>query len=179
MLRAHFEDNGFQVMFVQSAVWYLFDWRGRIGRIAFLGGLLATAFLEGLVWRAFPAPLVIFLVHSVSVLITLSLESKRLHDLGRSALWILWMSIGITFWAVLTFLLIVTMPSLSGLRAGANSFGGALFLGSSRHWMFVGFALPILIKMGWLIFFPAATATMAAICPIGRAALEMQVRSRG
>jgi uncharacterized membrane protein YhaH (DUF805 family) len=95
--------------------------------------------------------MLVFLIFSVGLLVHLALEAKRWHDMGRSALWILWTSLGFTFWAGFTLIVMVPWSSLAHIGKGAAI---ALMIGSLGHWFLAGVVLPLLIKMGWLAFGP-------------------------
>ena len=133
-------------------IWYFFDWRGRIGRLSFLAGhfgvLIASGVLEIV---AHPLPLLVFSIIALAILVDFALESKRLHDMGRSALWILWMNYAFTFWSGFTLIAMIPWSSLQAFRETRDPAEHALILHSLGRWALVGFIPPALIKLGWLV----------------------------
>lgn len=139
---------------VKFFIWYFFDWRGRIGRLSFFAGYFGSAIIAVALERAArPWPILVFLVFSAGLLVNLSLEAKRWHDMGRSALWILWTSLGIGFWFGFTMIAMVPWSSLAHpVRGAANGAAGASIIASLGYWLLAGVVLPLLLKMGWLAF---------------------------
>lgn len=70
-------------------LWFLFDWRGRIGRspyrIAILTLTLTSAVLQIAPLRA----TALFAgMTTVQLIVSAALDAKRLHDIGQSAIWV-------------------------------------------------------------------------------------------
>jgi hypothetical protein len=72
-------------------LWFLFDWRGRIGRSAYRIALLVFALLVAAIGSA-PIRADAFLIGmtALQLVVQAALDAKRLHDIGRSAWWIGW-----------------------------------------------------------------------------------------
>ncbi len=70
-------------------LWFLFDWRGRVGPRSYRRAILVIATIAGLL-EFIPARNPDFLLGlaSAQLLVQAALDSKRLHDIGRSAAWI-------------------------------------------------------------------------------------------
>lgn len=70
-------------------LWFLLDWRGRIGRSAYRTAILVLALLVAalqLVPEKLHAMLVGVLV--AQLVVQAALDAKRLHDIGMSAIWV-------------------------------------------------------------------------------------------
>jgi uncharacterized membrane protein YhaH (DUF805 family) len=94
-------------------LWFLFDWRGRIGRKAYRLALLALLLVdrsrdlvpdEGVHAG--------FAMLAIALVISMALDAKRLHDLGISAIWIpvTTAAAAVALWAA---------PALLGIDASA------------------------------------------------------------
>jgi uncharacterized membrane protein YhaH (DUF805 family) len=72
-------------------LWFLFDWRGRIGRSAYRIALLVFALLVAAIGFS-PIRADAFLIGMTALQLATqaALDAKRLHDIGRSAWWIGW-----------------------------------------------------------------------------------------
>lgn len=70
-------------------LWFLFDWRGRIGRSAYRIAILVLALVVGALQLAPDnlRPLLIGVV-ALQVVVQAALDAKRLHDIGMSAFWV-------------------------------------------------------------------------------------------
>ena len=70
-------------------LWFLFDWRGRVDPRSYRRAILVIAMIAGLL-EFIPArnPNFLLGLASAQLLVQAALDSKRLHDIGRSAVWI-------------------------------------------------------------------------------------------
>lgn len=133
---------------LQPLLLSLFDPRGRCNRkglfLAALLMLVVEVLLGVALWvseRPFSDPYVL-VVKTVLIYMALSAAAQRLHDLGHSALCLLWASLALFSWAfVLGFIVVLQFPP-EQLAAGQ--------LGYSI--LFVGLLQPMLVMLLWLHF---------------------------
>jgi uncharacterized membrane protein YhaH (DUF805 family) len=72
-------------------IWFLFDWRGRIGRSAYRIALLVFALLVAAIgFSPIRADAFLIGMTALQLVTQAALDAKRLHDIGRSAWWIAW-----------------------------------------------------------------------------------------
>ncbi len=117
-------------------LWFLFDWRGRVGPRSYRRAILVIATIAGLL-EFIPARNPDFLLGlaSAQLLVQAALDSKRLHDIGASAAWI-FISGGVCGAAIAG--VVLPSPELSAAltETVANSIGPA----ASSAWASIVFA---------------------------------------
>ena len=127
---------------------WLFDPRGRVDRKGLiylaLALLVMQALLAGLLYAAglhLEHP-VVMVLKLVFIWIALAAASKRLHDLGRSGLWIVGAAFGMIAWCVVVVGAVVAVYGLDGMKPGE----------AGHTIAFVVNMFPVLIATLWLHF---------------------------
>jgi uncharacterized membrane protein YhaH (DUF805 family) len=134
-----------------SVFWILFGWDGRLGRLKYFVAFLAVTILSFLASKTLPKG-ALSLVTLLVLYVGLTLEAKRLHDIGLSALWIIWLNFLVLLWGVGTAVFLIPWHGMHQLPRGD-------FMKSWFLWMLVGCVLPLLGKAAWLIFYPGSEGT--------------------
>ena len=135
-------------------LWFLFDVRGRLSRDAYrtaLLGLLLVDRARDLVVGDGGSARTAALLLAFSFVVSIALDAKRLHDTGRSALWILWIDLA-AIAAVAGVMSQYTIdPAL--LRMALGPMGGQTALASSLGTTLAfGLALGAGMRATWLSF---------------------------
>ena len=96
-----------------TILWFLFDWRGRLGAPAYRRSIFALgATVAGLEFIPFRSPYFLLGLVSAQILVQASLDAKRLHDLGKSAVWV-FVTTGVCVGGVAW--LFMAMPDIAGV----------------------------------------------------------------
>ena len=135
-------------------LWFLFDVRGRLSRDAYRTALLGLLLLDRvrdlLVGDAGSARTAALLL-ACNFLVSIALDAKRLHDTGRSALWILWIDLAAIAAVAVAMSQYTIDPAL--LRMALGPMGGQAALASSLGTTLAfGLALGAVIRATWLSF---------------------------
>lgn len=133
-------------------VWFLFDWRGRIGRSAYRRAVLVLAVVVAALQIA-PEKLrpVLVGVLALQIVVQAALDAKRLHDIGMSASWVVATSVvgvaaaaglGMGFPEAMQLMtgslrdaVGPTLAAVPGLAIVASGLGGAALARSTLLWM--------------------------------------------
>jgi hypothetical protein len=96
-------------------LWFLFDWRGRIGRSPYrIAWLVVALFAASLDYLPVKGDAFLASIAALQLVVALALDSKRLHDIGLSAIWLAATSVaGVALAAALVFSVPDLAPVLS------------------------------------------------------------------